>query len=959
MKRWDLNPISSFDISYNHYNEGVIMKIDLLDIEKLISVKENNMQEITSSKIAGPLMFDPDGIFSERIFGTRRDEKKGIYAYIDLKRPFLHPHIYGNVLKRMFRSIDKLILGDERFSIKDGVLSPDEDGWTGLAELYKHWDEINWEKSKSTMERAILLLSKVDKYKAFITKMIVCPPAYRDVTLAGVIDKSDYIPDINPKYVSLIGLCNNLLSDGGLFNRQYKTEFKIQSKLLEISDYFQEMITGKFGFIKRHLVGKNVDFGSRSVISAFNYNNETISDNMVGIEYTAVPISQCCATFKPFIVAWLKNLFTREIINNPNFFLFYDTKREKEVLATLVEPEVQFSEREINKIIKDYCLNPDNRFRPLTVKAVVHGPKADKEIELTLLLQGKAILPNNAESVLKRVLTYTDLLYLACVDVCEKRHVMVTRYPVGTDKGLFFSKIRVQSTKSHIKLVFNGKEYPYYPNIDFKIPTDHVGVQFVDSLVFSNCYCPGLGADFDGDTTTIRGIWTDEANAEVEEIMNRKTTALNITGANSRTLDKEILDSYYMLTKDGVDKKEVNISDVNAYLELKPDNFTRTRIAQMFADLNNSEGTKNTKRRKSRHQPWDRMTIPAGYFYDGQKETITTIGKFLFNKYVLEGSGIIGASQLFLGVLNKNGLEAIDELVAYLYLEDKITRQQFNAYIDRRDNLGYWLNGMLVHTISQKMSKPLKAIEVKKAQLLKKYEKEIEAKNIAVMTDIEKELIEYAKDLLGDDPGMELYHSGGLNFKNNFKNNSIIKGPVMNNLTGEYDFIQNSYMDGIEIKDIPSHANSILAGQYPASIATKDAGYMGKKLLALLQQTEIDDPETDCRTKNLIPITVTDKNKKDLIYSYFDSGGQLEVLTRENINSYVGKTIMMRSPMSCITSKICSICAGQLFYKLGVKHAGLFATQVSHTSLNLGLKSKHDTTVNPYYLDCDKIVETI
>ena len=75
------------------------------------------------------------------------------------------------------------------------------------------------------------------------------------------------------------------------------------------------------------------------------------------------------------------------------------------------------------------------------------------------MLKGKRILDNNVEVLYNRPLTVTDILYLACVDACEKRHVMVSRYPVGTDKGIYFNKVRVQSTLHHIRLIFNGKEY--------------------------------------------------------------------------------------------------------------------------------------------------------------------------------------------------------------------------------------------------------------------------------------------------------------------------------------------------------------------------------------------------------------------------------------------------------------------------------------------------------------------
>ena len=47
-----------------------------------------------------------------------------------------------------------------------------------------------------------------------------------------------------------------------------------------------------------------------------------------------------------------------------------------------------------------------------------------------------------------------------------------------------------------------------------------------------------------------------------------------------------------------------------------------------------------------------------------------------------------------------------------------------------------------------------------------------------------------------------------------------------------------------------------------------------------------------------------------MLYTYISDGGGLVMLDRNNIGSYVGKSVMMRSPMTCITNKICSKCAG-------------------------------------------------
>ena len=80
------------------------MKVDILDIEKLISV--NNLQEVTSPRLfSNKMMYDSNGILSTDIFGISKGDRRQTFAYIDLKRHYIHPHIYQKVLKSMFRNI--------------------------------------------------------------------------------------------------------------------------------------------------------------------------------------------------------------------------------------------------------------------------------------------------------------------------------------------------------------------------------------------------------------------------------------------------------------------------------------------------------------------------------------------------------------------------------------------------------------------------------------------------------------------------------------------------------------------------------------------------------------------------------------------------------------------------------------------------------------------------------------
>lgn len=460
--------------------------------------------------------------------------------------------------------------------------------------------------------------------------------------------------------------------------------------------------------------------------------------------------------------------------------------------------------------------------------------------------------------------------------------------------------------------------------------------------------------DYDGDVLSLRGLYSDEANEEVERIMHSKASALTVSGSNIKAVSKELLNSFYELTRIGNNGKQISKLENDKLLQLKVEDITLEFLTNSFADKYDSS-TKKIK--KSHFNTWDLLEVPANYFYLTHPKKTMTIGRFIFNKFILQGANIIISTGIKDEVMKKSSIGDLDTLIGKLYLENKINREQYNAYTNRRDTLGYWINGFLAHTISEKMLKPLPQIEKRKAELVKKYEKELAEGNIDVMDKIQKELIAYSKELLKDDPGMNLYDSGDLDFNNNYRNNMIIKGAVKNEITGEFDFIDTSFADGLKIKDIPAHANSILASQYPASIALAQSGYMGKKILALLQMTQIDNDGTDCGTKKLIPIKVTKQSGTNLVYSIFkDRTGKERVFENKDIQDYMGEVIFIRTPMTCLNEKICSKCAGRLFYLLGINNAGLFTTQLSHANLNLALKAKHDNSINLHVINPSNII---
>ena len=71
---------------------------------------------------------------------------------------------------------------------------------------------------------------------------------------------------------------------------------------------------------------------------------------------------------------------------------------------------------------------------------------------------------------------------------------------------------------------------------------------FVDSMNISNLYLSGIGGDYDGDTVTIKGIYTEEANAELDKIMNSKYNFITTANKGIRVSSNEAIQSLFNLT---------------------------------------------------------------------------------------------------------------------------------------------------------------------------------------------------------------------------------------------------------------------------------------------------------------------------------------------------------------------------------------------------------------------------
>lgn len=392
----------------------------------------------------------------------------------------------------------------------------------------------------------------------------------------------------------------------------------------------------------------------------------------------------------------------------------------------------------------------------------------------------------------------------------------------------------------------------------------------------------------------------------------------------------------------------VSEKDLQELLALKPDDISKTLFINYFA---------YTKKGNPRFKPNDKMVIPKGYM-NLKEDTTTTVGRFIFNKFIIEKHFI-----KHVGYKNKTftagDVEDLEQELSELLLDEKITPDMYIEYLNKIQWLGFTNCDFMTPSMSYSTTVPLPKVMKRKQELLKEYKDDIENGNAAIAgAKIEAELLDLAKEELKDDPAMDLYRSGSRGkFGNHYKNFSIMRGPVKDNSTGRFRLAESNYVEGIKKEEYSMFGDMIVEGAYNRAVGTRTGGYQTKRIFAAFQTVSLDKPGSNCGTTKTLSVRLDKGNYKLYLFRYIVEGGKLKLLTNDNIKSYIGKTVNLRSPQFCTSQNLCSKCGGELYYKLGITNIGLTASKIGGSMLNLCLKSSHDVTLKIDTFDYKKFME--
>jgi len=300
--------------------------LKFLDMEKF---SKNLIPVTTPDLFSRSNEFNPDGLYSERIFGNLEShERRQTYSYIDLYAKIIHPAALKIILQ-LNRKIELFLSASETFNLDSkGNLVLDPDGFTGLTKFIEIFPDIKFRGETETREKFIdLLLNSYKNNTLFIEYVPVIPPDFRP---AQQDEDGNWIVDkINDIYQSILRKAIQVRSSGRSGVLFDLLSYGLQLAVVEHDKYIRSKIEKKNGLIRNQMLGKRIDFSGRAVITP----GPSLKINEVGI---------------PFRIA--VNLFEPFLIHR----LLYSGKIDKEELSKEIEKYIksELSVDSIRRIVK-------------------------------------------------------------------------------------------------------------------------------------------------------------------------------------------------------------------------------------------------------------------------------------------------------------------------------------------------------------------------------------------------------------------------------------------------------------------------------------------------------------------------------------------------------------------------------------------------------------------------------
>ena len=515
--------------------------------------------------------FHHDGLFSEEIFGQIGSTDRLVtFGYINLRATIIQPLVYGYLIR--IKSLYGEIMSGKTYAVFDKTDSDfhtadatDPGAGTGYKFFIDQFAKLKIKRTESASQND--KVEVIDKYRSscLIDKYLVMPAGLRDMREDEGRPAAD---SINKLYSSLMNYVSALPMDSEVANSDIfdAVRFSIQKKANEIYEFIFDMMEGKFGYFQRKYSSRNLALGTRNVITPPDMSGTAPDDPAyLKCDEIKTPLYQAVKMYQPIMVYWLKNYTTKVFSQFSDQVALIDVDTHKLTYQPVSEDQKNmFTTSEgLEKIIALFD-DTEFRFTPIFVYTeegkkyymyLIYDTGTDIWLvrDLEEFKRAYAAIGVYNQAYL-RPLTYADLFYICGFLTTEHRYAYVTRYPAIEIGSTVPCKVHLGSTAPSRKVTYRS-----ILNKDIALLPEYpvIGAAFVDSTVLHPSILKGLTADFDGDTVSVNGVLSNEANEEIRKHLDSKERYIHANGSLMPQRTDLISLTIFNLARDPIDHPNV------------------------------------------------------------------------------------------------------------------------------------------------------------------------------------------------------------------------------------------------------------------------------------------------------------------------------------------------------------------------------------------------------------------
>lgn len=479
---------------------------------------------------------NPNGLYSTEIFkrvGT--PERDDTPSYIDIKIPIFNPTYFNDMvsLKSLYADIIKgkgyAVWDDTQ---KDFIKSNVIEGDTGFSFFMSHFGELEPKETDSYKRKKKIAVFRRDKGIALTDKVLVIPAGIRDIDFMpnGTVSEQE----VNDYYRKLIFRSaaltrDKIEEDDPIYDN---IRWGLQEAFNTVDGHLLDLFKGKTGFMQRKVIRRSVFGGTRNVITARKVSvDDSRNDKVLDPNSVIIGMYQSLMAYAPINVYSLTNGFLSGVFSEGIDMAKLINRKTMKSEYTQVDigvVEKWTSYDGLVKLFNGYS-NPNLRNKPVIIdgKAVSLTYDDGKRV---MLLNDIDELPPGFDPKHVHLTTYTELFYMECSPLIERKLFQVTRYPIEGLGSCFPARPIIKPANDHVgfreRFDSSGEkigEYTFFPEYQEK-------PSWFDGMSISNVKIAGAGADFDGDAMSGNALMGDDTIAEVNRLFGSREYYINSSG---------------------------------------------------------------------------------------------------------------------------------------------------------------------------------------------------------------------------------------------------------------------------------------------------------------------------------------------------------------------------------------------------------------------------------------------